>query len=379
MLINRILTPKVKSALKPGQVTVLYGPRQVGKTTLLSQIIKDLSPNQYLMVNGDQTRYQRVLSSQDSQQLKSFIGDSPLLIIDEAQRIPNIGLNLKIIIDNFPKTTILVTGSASLELANQISEPLTGRKKNFMLYPISFAELLSWLGLFETKSRLEQWLIFGTYPRVLLAQTNHERENYLAELISSYLYKDILDFGGIKKTNKIVDLLRLLAFQIGQQVAISELASNLALNRVTVEKYLDLLEKAFVIYKVSGFSRNLRKEIAKTKRYYFYDNGVRNALIENFNPLKLRNDQGQLWENFLFTERKKVYQNQLRRANFYFWRTWDQKEIDLIEERQGKLWGFEFKWQGKMKKATKNQFLQAYPNAVLETITPNNFEKFLAG
>lgn len=372
MLIERFLTDRVRKAIEPGKVTILYGPRQVGKTTLLSQLSKELS-EPYLQISGDQLKYREVLSSEDSQKLKGLIGDSKILIIDEAQRVPNIGLNLKIIVDNFPEVRVLVTGSASLDLAGKVSEPLTGRKKTLMLYPVSYQEIEKWQGRFEAEQQLERWLVFGTYPEALTTEGRQQRENYLAELVSSYLYKDILDFGGVKKSDKIVDLLRLLAFQIGHEVAISELASNLALDRTTVEKYLNLLEQSFVIYKVSGFSRNLRKEIAKTNRYYFYDNGVRNALIENFNDIRLRNDKGQLWENFLFMERLKLNQNLGRRANYYFWRTYDQKEINLVEERGGKIYGFEFKWRGDIRSTVKEEFTKAYQGAQVKTVNRDNF------
>lgn len=372
MLIERFLTDRVLKAIEPGKVTILYGPRQVGKTTLLSQLSKELS-EPYLQISGDQLKYREVLSSEDSQKLKGLIGDSKILIIDEAQRVPNIGLNLKIIVDNFPEVRVLVTGSASLDLAGKVSEPLTGRKKSFMLYPVSYQEIEKWQGRFETEQQLERWLVFGTYPEALTTEGRQQREDYLAELVSSYLYKDILDFGGVKKSDKIVDLLRLLAFQIGHEVAISELASNLALDRTTVEKYLNLLEQSFVIYKVSGFSRNLRKEIAKTNRYYFYDNGVRNALIENFNDIRLRDDKGQLWENFLFMERLKLNQNLGRRANYYFWRTYDQKEINLVEERGGKIYGFEFKWRGDIRSTVKEEFTKAYQGAQVKTVNRDNF------
>lgn len=372
MLIERFLTDRVLKAIEPGKVTILYGPRQVGKTTLLSQLSKELS-EPYLQISGDQLKYREVLSSEDSQKLKGLIGDSKILIIDEAQRVPNIGLNLKIIVDNFPEVKVLVTGSASLDLAGKVSEPLTGRKKSFMLYPVSYQEIEKWQGRFETEQQLERWLVFGTYPEALTTEGRQQREDYLAELVSSYLYKDILDFGGVKKSDKIVDLLRLLAFQIGHEVAISELASNLALDRTTVEKYLNLLEQSFVIYKVSGFSRNLRKEIAKTNRYYFYDNGVRNALIENFNDIRLRDDKGQLWENFLFMERLKLNQNLGRRANYYFWRTYDQKEINLVEERGGKIYGFEFKWRGDIRSTVKEEFTKAYQGAQVKTVNRDNF------
>jgi hypothetical protein len=376
MLIGRILTDQIQKALEPGKVVILYGPRQVGKTTLLSQLTNRLK-NGFMEIDADQIRYRQVLSSESLQELKEFIGSHKILIIDEAQRVKNIGLNLKIIVDNIPDLEVLVTGSASLELANKITEPLTGRKEVFQLYPVSYKEIEKWQGRFEAKENLEKLLIYGSFPKVLTIKNKKKREDYLSTLVSSYLYRDILDFGGIKKSDKIVDLLRLLAFQIGQEVAISELASNLALDRKTIEKYLDLLQKSFVIYKVSGFSRNLRKEIAKTSRYYFYDNGARNALIENFNKLNLRDDKGQLWENFLFIERLKYNQNSGRRANYYFWRTYDQKEIDLIEEREGKIFGYEFKWQGKVKSSAKKEFTSAYKNSEVTTVTRNNYTNFI--
>jgi len=376
MKISRILTNRLKKAIQPGKVVVLYGPRRSGKTTLLKEITSKMNKDTFLQVEGDQLRYRELLSSQDSRKLKDLVEDKKLLVIDEAQRIPEIGLNLKILVDNFPKIAVLATGSASLDLAGKISEPLTGRSKMYMLYPLSFAELADWLGKFEAKSRLEQWLIYGSYPEVVTIEGRNKKEEHLDWLISNYLYRDLLNFGGVKKPDKIVSLLRLLAFQIGGEVSIAELGSNLALDRVTVEKYLDLLEKSFVIFKVYGFSRNLRKEIAKTSRYYFFDNGVRNALIENFNDLKLRNDIGQLWENFLAVERRKYHQYEGIRTNSYFWRTYDQKEIDLVEERGGRLYGFEFKW-GKGKVKPPKDFLETYSNSEFEIINKENYLKFV--
>lgn len=379
MLIKRTLTKTIKNAIEPGKVVVLYGPRRVGKTTLVNELVKSFNKNEYLLVSGDQIRYRRVLSSQDSRALKSFIGEKKLLIVDEAQRIKNIGLNLKIIVDNFPNVAVLATGSASLDLSAKISEPLTGRKKTYILYPLSYTELSNWLGEFDVKTQLDRWLIYGGYPEAIVQNDNRARENYLFELTSSYLYKDILDFGKVKKAEKIVDLLRLLAFQIGREVSIAELSANLALDRQTVEKYLDLLQKSFVIYKISGFSRNLRKEIAKNSRYYFFDNGVRNALIENFNELKLRNDVGSLWENFLSIERQKYLQKKGIRVNRYFWRTYDQKEIDIIEEKQGKIYGYELKWKkGKIRPSTRKEFSAAYPGSELELVSKDNFSSFIS-
>jgi predicted AAA+ superfamily ATPase len=248
----------------------------------------------------------------------------------------------------------------------------------FTLYPVSYAELQQTLGVIETRSQLERWLVWGGYPAIVTTDDPTARERLLGELVGSYLYRDILELEGVRRADKIVDLLRLLAFQIGQEVSISELATSLGLSFQTVEKYLDLLEKVFVIFKVNGFSRNLRKEIRKNSRYYFYDNGVRNSLIQNFNPIAIRNDIGQLWENFLVVERRKANQLAGRAVNTYFWRTYDQKEIDCIEEHGGKLYGYEFKWQSSdIRRAVRQEFLDAYPDSELTTISQENFEEFL--
>lgn len=376
MKIQRVLLDTIEQKLEKGKVLVLYGPRRVGKTTLLKDILSKQT-DKYLLLNGDELSTRELLASQDKQKLGELLGENAFLAIDEAQRIQNIGLNLKILVDNFPDRVFLASGSASFDLANKVNEPLTGRKNTTLLYPVSFSELINAYGLFETKKQLERWLIFGTYPEVVTTEDVGKRKQYLDELVGSYLYKDILEMEGLRHPDKLVDLLRLLAFQIGNEVSLTELGSNLSLNRETVERYLDLLEKSFVIFRVSGFSRNMRKEVAKNSRYYFYDNGVRNSLIQNFNDLNLRDDLGKLWENFLFIERIKANHYNGRTANIYFWRTYDQKEIDLIEEREGKLFGYEFKWQGKIKKTNQIEFLQAYKNAQVETITKDNFEAFL--
>ena len=377
MKIKRALLPKIPDYLLPGKVLVLYGPRQVGKTTLAHDLLK-ATPLRSRFVNADELRYREALASQDKQRLGEALGDAELLIIDEAQRVPNIGLNLKILVDSFPQARILAMGSASFDLANKISEPLTGRKITFTLYPVSYGEIRETFGALEARAQLERWMIWGGYPDIAATENPDLRVHLLGELVGSYLYRDMLELEGIRRAEKIVDLLRLLAFQIGQEVSLSKLATSLALNRQTVERYLDLLEKVFVIFRVGGFSRNLRKEVTKNARYYFYDNGVRNSLIQNFNPFNLRNDVGQLWENFLMVERRKANQIAGRRVNAYFWRTYDRKEIDYIEEYGGKLHGYEFKWgRGRIRSATRTEFLNAYPEATLDTITPETFEAFL--
>ena len=378
MKIERTMLSQLKDALMPGKVVVLYGPRQVGKTTLAKDLLASVSLRSRF-VNADELIYREALASQNRQRLGEVLGDAELLVIDEAQRVPEIGLNLKILVDSSPQAVILTTGSASFDLANKISEPLTGRTFTFNLHPVSYRELRQTLGVLETRAQLERWLVWGGYPAIVTTDAPALRERLLGELVGAYLYRDILELEGIRRAEKIVDLLRLLAFQIGQEVSIAELATNLALNRQTVERYLDLLEKVFVIFKVGGFSRNLRKEVTKNSRYYFYDNGVRNSLIQNFNPLAVRNDVGQLWENYLTIERRKANQVAGRSVNAYFWRTYDQKEIDSIEEHGGKLYGYEFKWQrGEIRQATRNEFSMAYPESELTTITRENFEEFLA-
>jgi len=377
MKIQRFMLAKLEEAITPGKVLVLYGPRQVGKTTLVTDLLARTSL-QHHFINADELVYREALSSQSRQTLGQLLGDNRLLVIDEAQRVPNIGLNLKILVDSFPAAAIIATGSASFDLANKIGEPLTGRALTFTLYPVSYKEIQETIGAFDAHSQLERWLVWGGYPAIITTENPAAREKLLGELVGAYLYRDLLELEGVRRSEKIVDLLRLLAFQIGSQVSLAELASNLSLSRDTVERYLDLLEKVFVIFKVRGFSRNLRKEISKNSRYYFYDNGVRNSLIQNFNPLNLRSDLGQLWENFLMIERRKANQYAGRSANTYFWRTYDQKEIDCIEERGGRLYGFEFKWQGEMKKATRREFTETYPNAELVTVQKENFEDFVS-
>jgi predicted AAA+ superfamily ATPase len=376
MIIPRILLPQIETAITPGKVLIVYGPRQVGKTTLITELV-GRTTLKFKSINADELAYREVLSSQDSRSLGELLGDSELLVIDEAQRILNIGLNLKILVDHFPHAAIVATSSASFDLASKVSEPLTGRTLTFNLYPVSYSEIRETYGAFEAHRQLDRWLVWGGYPAITVCEQAAMRERLLGELVGAYLYRDILELDGVRRSEKIVDLLRLLAFHIGQEVSLAELAANLALNRETIERYLDLLEKVFVIFKVRGFSRNLRKEITKNSRYYFYDNGVRNTLIQNFNPLPLRNDLGQLWENYLMIERRKANQLANRSTNTYFWRTYDQKEIDCIEERGGKLFGFEFKWKGEVKNSTVREFTEAYPDSQVGTITGENFESFL--
>jgi predicted AAA+ superfamily ATPase len=378
MLFKRSLLPKLMNSLEPGKVVVLYGPRQVGKTTLVKELL-NTSPLRSKFVNADELLYREALSSQSSQQLGEILGDAELLVIDEAQRVPEIGLNLKILADTYPHAKFIATGSSSFDLANRISEPLTGRTLTYTLYPVSYCEIRDSLGSLEAHDQLERWLIWGGYPEIASTNDPIFREQLLGNLVGSYLYRDILELDGIRRSDKIINLLRLLAYQIGFEVSIAELATTLAINRQTVEKYLDLLEKTFVIFKIGGFSRNLRKEVTKNSRYYFYDNGVRNSLINNFNYLTLRQDSGQLWENFLVVERRKANQTHGRSVNAYFWRTYDQKELDHIEEYGGRLFAYEFKWtKGEIRKSVREEFTRTYPESIVDVINRTNFEEFLS-
>ncbi|MFW9880574.1 MAG: ATP-binding protein [Candidatus Thorarchaeota archaeon] len=373
MYIPRFQFKKLKT-LSSKKVTIIYGPRRVGKTTLLKKFLE--KEKNYLFVTGEDVFVSNFLSSQSIEKLKNYIGEKSLLVIDEAQYIPSIGKSLKLIIDHIENVRVIVTGSSSFDLIKQIGEPLTGRQHIIQLFPISQLELKQIENLAETNSRLEERLIYGSYPETLTLKENLFKQEYLHELVSSYLIKDILAFEGIKKSKKMLDLLILLAFQIGKEVSHTELGSQLSMNKNTVERYLDLLEKAFVLINIRGFSRNLRKEVTKTSRYYFYDNGIRNVLINNFNSLDRRDDIGILWENYLVIERIKKQHYLSIWSNNYFWRTYDQKEIDWVEEREGQLYGYEFKWKKNKIKPPK-LWLETYKNATFDCISKNNYLKFI--
>ncbi len=343
MYIHQIQLDRLKKKVKPGKVIIIYGPRRTGKTTLLEQFLIDQS--NYLLLNGDDIFTHQYLSSQSAQKIKDLVGTKELIVIDEAQNIPNIGINLKILVDTLPSVKVVITGSAMIDLASGIGEPLTGRKQTLLLYPLSQMELQENESPTDSQANLEKRLLYGSYPEVILLHSDEERREYLHELVDSVLLKDILQFEGVRKSRKIIDLLQLIALQLGKEVSCSELGSQIGLNKATVEKYLDLLEKIFVIKRIGGFSKNLRKEITKNAKYYFIDTGLRNALINNFNALALRKDRGDIWENYLIAERLKKQSYHSMHTNNYFWRTYDQQEIDWIEEREGELLAFEFKWK----------------------------------
>jgi len=367
------------SYMHPHEALILYGPRRVGKTTLLENYLKT-TKLKYRLETGENVIAKDLFSSRDLPRLKEYLQGYDLLVIDEAQTIPNIGEGLKLIIDQIPDVKIIATGSSSFDLANQVGEPLTDRKTTLTLYPISQLELLQdGRNPHDLKQKLHDFLIFGSYPKVLVATKRDEKIRLLEELVGSYILKDILALDKIKASRTILDLLKLLAFQIGSEVSLGELSRQLSIDGKTVSKYLNLLEKSFIIIRLGGFSRNLRSEITDKAKYYFLDNGVRNGVISQFNNLDTRNDLGQLWENFIFTERLKKRSYQHLYGQTYFWRTYDQQEIDLVEERDGKLFTYEYKWSLKHKNLQPPKaWTASYPeHQSFEVINPDNYLDFI--
>jgi uncharacterized protein len=374
MKIKRDLFETLTNEFSSGKnIILLYGARQTGKTTLSNDVLSQL-PGKILYINADEIKYHDVLSSRDLRKLTLLTEGSDIVFIDEAQRIPDIGINLKIIHDQMPGIKLLVTGSSSLDLAGKVREPLTGRTSSYRLYPISLSELRRDMNVFELQNRLEEFMIFGLYPGIFHLNSSAQKEKYLEELASSYLYKDVLELAFIKNASKITQLLKLLALQIGSEVSLHELGKNLGLSNETVSSYIDLLEQSFIIFQLGGFSRNLRKEITKRRKIYFWDTGIRNSLLNNHSPLKLRNDSGNLWENFMVAERLKFLNNTQQRASSYFWRTYTGAEIDYVEERQGELFAYEIKFNKEILKAPVS-WVENYGDN-FNCISRNNFHEF---
>ncbi len=374
-MIERIYEP-LEQYLAPNNVLVIYGPRRVGKTTLLQEYLTS-TKWKYQSTVGDDVPTQQLLSSRDVSQIQEYLEGYELFVIDEAQYVPEIGLALKIIVDQIPDIRVIATGSSSFELAGQIGEPLTGRKRTLTLFPISQRELLSLHNRYELKQDIKERMIFGSYPQVVMAKKRKDRIDIVTEIANSYLLKDILDFDRVRGSRKIWDLLKLLAFQVGGEVSQNELSRSIGVDVKTVGRYLDLLEKAFVLYRLDGFSRNLRSEVTRNSKYYFYDNGIRNAVISQFNKLNQRNDVGALWENFIVMERIKFLGNSGDAANRYFWRTYSRQEVDLVEERGKQLDGYEFKWSPKKAVKAPQEWANNYPGASFTVVTPENYQKIV--
>jgi len=372
-MIERKLKRQLEQHWNSGKVLIVLGPRQVGKTTLLEELCS--REGDFLFLNGDDIVTQQTLENIGEIQLKQLIGKYQTIFIDEAQRIHNIGLILKIIHDRIKGVRVVVSGSSALELSSTINEPLTGRKWEYQLYPICWSELVNHFGYLATKQQFELRLIYGMYPEVINNLGNEE--GVLKQLASSYLYKDLLNYNGIRKPEVLSKLLIALALQVGSEVSYNELANLLRIDRATIEQYIGLLEQAFVIFRLNPFSRNIRNEISSSRKIYFYDNGIRNALIGNFNPLSMRNDIGALWENFLISERIKANHYNESNARSYFWRTHAQQEIDYIEEFGGQIYAYEFKWNPKAKAKFPATFIETYQPLEKKVISNDNFNNFL--
>jgi hypothetical protein len=372
--IQRTITSTLRENLKQSNVTVLYGARRTGKTTLLRHLAESLSGKRILMMNGEDLDEAQVLANRRAENYKNLLLDYDFLFIDEAQNVPDIGKSLKLIVDTMPEIGVFATGSSSFGLRDKLGEPLTGRSRFFTLYPFTYQEL--GYSYMDGLKALPTLLVYGSYPQVSLEPNLKEKRHLLESIKNGYLLKDVLQLDNLKDSLFVVSLLRLLAFQIGNDVSYSELAAGLGTTVKTIQRYLDILEKAFIIFRLTGFNRNLRKEITKSPRIFFWDNGIRNALISNFNMPDLREDAGKLWENFCISERIKKQQYCETFANFYFWRTYDQQEIDLIEEVDHRLHAFEFKW-GKQKSKVPKAFSDAYPDATFEIISQENAFNFL--
>lgn len=374
--IVRTIENQLNELVIKGKVFVLFGARRVGKTSVIEKHIKT-NFSKYFIGTGDDIQLRNILSSENQTLINTAFKNYEIVFIDEAQRISNIGWGLKLLVDSNPELKIIASGSSSFHLSGKTGEPLTGRQNTFNLFPISMMEIERYKGGIHVLQNLNDYLIYGSYPETLLAGNYKEKQDYLVNLRNSYLFKDILELESVKNPDKLIDLLKLIAFQVGNEVSLNELSLSLGIAKQTVERYLDLLEKSYIIIKVRAYSSNLRKEISKSSRYYFWDNGIRNSIISNFNDASSRMDMGMLWENFCFIERLKKQTYSKIYSNNYFWRTYDQQEVDLVEERDGLLWGFEFKWNTRKKVKAPPSFINTYPNAQFKCITPENILEFV--
>ena len=375
--LNRGITELFNKRVLPNKVLILLGARRVGKTAFIKNYLATIPKEDYLQLNGEDIQDANLLKERSVSNYNRLLVNTKLLVIDEAQNIPEIGLILKLIVDSIDGIKVIVTGSSVFDLSNKLGEPLVGRKNTIFLFPFAQMEFSKQENYRTTSSKLEERMLFGSYPELEQYPDWTDKINYIKEIINSYLLKDILVFEGIKHSDKIYDLLRLIAFQVGKEVSVQELANNLQISKNTVANYLDLLTKVFILHKVEGFSRNLRKEITKSNRWYFYDNGIRNGIINNFNRLEARNDVGELWENYLVTERIKFQNYNQKSVSNFFWRTYDQQELDWLEEENGKLSGFEFKWNENRKAKIPTAFAKAYPEATFEVINKQNYLEFI--
>ena len=369
-MFDRTIGKRIIEKINGGKAIVVVGARQVGKTTLLKEILKD---KEFLFLDADDPSTRSLLESPTTEEIRTFIGEHKYIFLDEAQRIPGIGLTLKIITDQFKGVQLFVSGSSSFDLGNALNEPLTGRKWEYELFPITWEEYENKIGFIKSEQQIENRLLYGLYPEVINNQGN-ERET-LKNLVNSYLYRDILAFSDIRKPDVLEKLLQALALQLGSEVNYNELSDLIGINKITVQKYIDILEKGYVVFKLNSFSRNIRNEIKQNRKIYFYDNGIRNMLIGNFNQLDLRVDKGALWENFLVSERRKQNLYKDTFAKMYFWRTKQQQEIDFVEEKNGEISAFEFKWSNKKAKFPQN-FIDTY-KAEGVVVDRKNFRKFV--
>ena len=372
-MIERFLSKIIDNKLFTGKIIILTGARQVGKTTLLRQIVQDR--NDCLWLNGDELQIQKLFDNASADRLLSEFKGYKIVIIDEAQRIKDIGLRLKLVADAGSDIQVIATGSSAFELANKVNEPLTGRKWEYQMFPISFGEMVAQHGKLKEMRMLPRRIIYGYYPEVVMNDGNEVE--ILKLLTDAYLYKDILSWENIKHPDKLQTLLRALAYQIGSQVSFNELAQICSLDAKTVEKYIGLLEQCYIIFRLPSYARNLRNELKSSRKIYFYDNGIRNALIADYNAPEIRQDIGALWENFVISERMKSNEYNKKWANRYFWRTKQHQEIDYLEEYGGKLHAYEVKWNPKAKASISKTFTDAYSNVEFKVITPDNIADFL--